>query len=195
MAALFATDALLFTVPALLGTLVFVLRIGLMMIGIGDTDIDVDVDVDMDVDVDSGLDGGDSTDAFSFISIQSIAAFIMGFGWGGLIGLTFEWGTAMSVLCGVAFGVFLMWILGMMLKGIYSLQNSGTVQVSDAVGGEGMVYANVPASGEGRGQVRVVIRERARICNAVTEGEALPTNTRVRITRVDSDNTLTIVKA
>ena len=194
LSSLFAQDVLLFTIPALLGTLVFLIKIGIMSIGIGDIDADVDIDVDMDVDAD--VDGGDSTAAFSFISIQSIAAFIMGFGWGGLVGLkTFGWGLPMSVLSGLAFGTSLMWVLGLMLKAIYNLQNSGTVNPKDAIGMEAMVYANVPANGDGRGKVRVVIRDRARIYNAITEGEILPSNSRVRVTRVDSDNTLTVIKA
>ncbi len=101
----------------------------------------------------------------------------------------------MSVLSGLAFGTSLMWVLGLMLKAIYNLQNSGTVNPKDAIGMEAMVYANVPANGDGRGKVRVVIRDRARIYNAITEGEILPSNSRVRVTRVDSDNTLTVIKA
>lgn len=190
---LFTQDALLFTIPALLGTLVFLIKIGLMSIGIGDIDADFDVDVDMDVDID--IDGGDSTAAFSFLSIQSIAAFIMGFGWGGLIGFkTFGWDVPMSVLTGLGFGALLMWVLVMMLNVIYKLQSSGTVNPKDSIGLEAMVYTNVPAKGDGRGKVRVVINDRARIYNAITEGEPLPSNSRVRVTRVDSDNTLTVIK-
>lgn len=188
LSSFFAQDVLLFTIPALLGTLVFLIKIGIMSIGIGDIDADVDIDVD--------IDGGDSTAAFSFISIQSIAAFIMGFGWGGLIGFkTFGWDVPMSVLSGLAFGMLLMWLLGLMLKAIYNLQSSGTVNPKDAIGMEAMVYANVPANGDGRGKVRVVIRDRARIYNAITEGDSLNSNSRVRVTRVDSDNTLTVIKA
>lgn len=188
---LFAQDVLLFTIPGLLGTLVFLIKIGLMSIGIGDIDADFDIDVDVDLDID-----GDSTAAFGFISIQSIAAFTMGFGWGGLMGLkSFGWDVPMSVLTGLGFGACLMWILVLMLKGIYKLQSSGTVNPNDAIGLEAMVYANVPAKGDGRGKVRVVISKRARIYNAITEGELLPSNSRVRVTRVDSDNTLTVIKA
>jgi hypothetical protein len=36
---------------------------------------------------------------------------------------------------------------------------------------------------------------RARLYNAVTEGEALPTTTRIRVTKANQDNSVTIVKA
>ncbi|MHC4102831.1 MAG: hypothetical protein ACYSW1_18345 [Planctomycetota bacterium] len=87
---LFDQEALLFTVPALLGTAVFLIRLGLMTIVGLDHDVDVphdvdiphDVAVDMQGDVDLGHDveSGDSTEAFKLLSIQSVAAFLMGFG-------------------------------------------------------------------------------------------------------------------
>ena len=54
------------------------------------------------------------------------------------------------------------------------------------------MYANVPARGAGRGQVRVVIGERSRIYDAVSEGDALPTSTPVRVMRVEGDRTLVV---
>jgi hypothetical protein len=43
--------------------------------------------------------------------------------------------------------------------------------------------------------VRVTLGQRQRIYNAVTEGEELPTSTRVKVTRVNQDNTLTVARA
>ncbi|MCP3904766.1 MAG: hypothetical protein GY715_14155 [Planctomycetes bacterium] len=192
---LFATDALLFTVPALLGTAVFLMKTGLMLLG-GAVDADVEMDVDADADVPEGVhDPGDSTDAFTFISMQSIAAFLMGFGWGGLVGFrTLEWSLVNSLLLGVGFGVFLMWLLGIMLRAVYDLQGSGHVSIESAIGRDGTVYAEIPGSDAGAGQVRVVIDERERFYRAVSVDEKLPTGTRIRVVRVTGDNTLTVRK-
>ncbi|MHC5016068.1 MAG: hypothetical protein ACYTGM_16430 [Planctomycetota bacterium] len=180
---LFDQEALLFTVPALLGTAVFLIRLGLMTIVGLDHDVDVphdvdiphDVAVDMQGDVDLGHDveSGDSTEAFKLLSI-------------------FEWSFPMSLLLGVGFGLVLVWLLGILMKAMYDLQSSGNVRVEDAVGAEGQVYANVPASAGGRGQVRVVISDRARIYNAVSDGDAIKTGSRVRVVRVNEDRTLTV---
>lgn len=205
---LFQNEALLFTIPAMLGTLVFVIRLGLMLIGgIGDGvdgghmdlggHMDVGADVDMDVDTDVHLgadaDGGDSTHAFELLSLQSIAAFLMGFGWGGLGGfIGFDWTVPTSVLAGVAFGAALVWLLGLLMKAMYDLQASGNVHIQDAVGAQGTVYANVPARGGGRGQVRVVVNQQARIYNAVSDGDAIVTSSSVRVVRANEDHTLTV---
>jgi membrane protein implicated in regulation of membrane protease activity len=200
--ALFDQEALLFTIPALLGTAVFLVRLGLMAVGGFDHDVDVphdvavDVDVHGDVDLGHDVESGDSTEAFKLLSIQSIAAFLMGFGWGGVGGLLgFDWSFPMSLLLGVGFGLVLVWLMGLLMKAMYDLQSSGTVRIEDAVGAEGQVYANIPAGGEGRGQVRVVIDDRARIYNAVSEGDAVKSGARVRVVRVNEDRTLTVTTA
>lgn len=190
---LFDQAVLIFSVPALLGTVVFLVKMGLMTLGgFGDADVDVDVDLDVDADVDADA----STDAFNLLSIQSIAALLMGFGWGGLFGRQIlEWNFAGSIALGLAFGFALVWLLGILLKAMYDLQNSGHVRARDAVGTNGVVYANIPGKGEGRGQVRVVVNERARFYTAVSDGDALTTNTEVRIVSLNNDGSLTVTRA
>ncbi len=189
---LFQQEALFFTIPAVLGTTVFLIRLGLMAIG-GFADGVDGVDVDADVDLGAEVEGGDSTDAFELLSVQSIAAFLMGFGWGGVGGLVgFDWSFPMSMLTGVAFGAGLVWLLGLLMKAMYDLQSSGNIRIQDAVGAQGRVYTNVPAKGDGRGQVRVVVNQRARIYNAVSDGDAIVTSSNVRIVRVNEDHTLTV---
>lgn len=185
-------QALWFTVPALLGTAVFGLRILMMLVG-GVDDVDLGADADIDG---ADFDGDDSSQAFTILSVQGVSAFLGGFGWAGvgaLLGMHWEMAPAAAV--GVAGGVAMVWLLGLLLKAIYDLQSSGTLGPDSAVGFTGEVYATIPEGGRGRGQVRVVVRERQRIYNAITEGETLPTNTRVRILAVNDDNTLMVILA
>lgn len=197
---LFQQETLFFTIPALLGTGVFLVRLGLMAIGgvadgVDGVDLDVDLDVDADVDLGVDVEAGDSTHAFELLSVQSIAAFLMGFGWGGVGGLLgFDWSFPMSLLLGAGFGAGMVWLLGLLMKAMYDLQSSGNVRIQDTVGSEGTVYANVPAKGAGRGQVRVVVNEQARIYNAVSDGDAIVTSSNVRIVRANEDHTLTVTR-
>lgn len=199
MGDLFTDTNALFMYPAVVGTVFFLFRIVLMMMGgFGDADVDApDIDLDVDVDVGDGDAGHlDSTDAFEVLSIQGIAAFLMGFGWGGLVGLkTLQLELGYSMLVGAGFGVALMYLLAWMMSMIYSLQSSGNVNIRDAVGKTGDVYATVPPRGEGRGQVRIVINGQQRIFNAITEGEAIPSKSRITITKANDDNTLTVCRA
>jgi len=195
----FGSFAAWFTVPAIIGTFFFTLRLGLMFVGGADTGLDADVDVDFDVDVDMDadvdMDGADSSEAFKLLSIQSIAAFLMGFGWGGLGALRGAgWSLTMSAAFGVAAGVGMMWLLGKMLQFVYRLQSSGNISIHQALDQDGMVYTSIPAEGQGRGMIRLVIDERERFYKAISDGEALPSRERVRVVSINDDNSVTVEK-
>jgi hypothetical protein len=185
---LFGDAAAWYTIPALIGTAFFLLRIVLMTVGIG-----ADLGADLDID--------DSSHAFQILSLQSLSAFAMGFGWGGFAAYRgTEWGTAGVIGAGALSGAAMVWLLAVMLKSMADLQSSGNIPLSATVGKEGQVYLTVPEpgggpSGSGRGQVKMIVSQRQRIYDAVSSGENLPTGTRVRVVKVNDDNTLTVARA
>ncbi len=195
MDTLFDQPAVWFSVPAFVGTAVFALRLVLMLIAgdSGEGALEIDADADFDIG-----DGGEHLDpgySFELLSVQAIAAFLMGFGWAGLGGLNGAgWGVTGSIASGVVGGVAMTWVLAMLLRWMYSLESTGNVSIQMALGVEGEVYANLPARGEGHGQVRIVVDSRQRIYNAVSDGDAIPTGSRIRVTEVNSDRTLTVHK-
>ncbi len=208
----------LFTIPAVAGSFFFIMRLVLMLIGAGLGDDMGGHDMggghdfagghDMDAgghDFDAGNHGGgedlgthdhhqgDSTQAFKVLSIQTIAGFVMGFGWGGLGAYRgLDWGVAPSFLCAIGGGVLIVWVLTMLFKSIGLLSASGNIRIQDAVGCTGSVYAGIPAHGAGRGKVRLLVNDRARIYNAVSSGEELPRHARIKVVMVNRDNTVTV---
>ncbi|RKY18731.1 MAG: hypothetical protein DRQ55_12555 [Planctomycetota bacterium] len=190
---LFDTQVLWFSVPALIGTAVFSLRVLLMLMG---GDADMDADVDFDLDGDAGFDGSDSDSAFGVLSVQGLAAAMAGFGWAAIgAHLGSGWGMTSSAAVGVAGAVAMVWLLGLLLKGMHDLQSSGTVQLETAIGVTGDVYVGVPARGEGRGQVRLILKQRMRIVDAVSDDRALPRSARVRVLSVNDDRSVTVTEA
>ena len=179
-----------FSIPALLGTGFFTIRIVLMFFTGGDMDLHIEDGTDVD------FDHGDSEAAFKVLSVQAISAFLMGFGWGGL-GAYRGWGlpAIASAPVGFLFGSGMMWILGKLLWIISRMQTSGTIDISAALLQEGKVYTAIPSKGTGRGVVRVVVDDRLRYYNAESEGESIESQTKVRVTNVDQEtNTVTVTK-
>lgn len=206
-ASLFEGPAAWFTLCGLLGTGMFVMRLSMAAIGghgghVGDA-------------LSGGHDFGDaggghvghdgsnphadakdqSTQTFSLISLQSIVGFLMGFGWGGIAGLKgFGWPWWQAALAGVVCGAFMVYLLAITLRAVYSLASSGNVEMWQAVGSEGEVYSNVPPAGSGMGKVKLVVSSRLRTLNAVAAGEPLDTKTRVRVVKINQDNTVTVTR-
>ncbi len=188
---LFSGNMLFFSVPAVAGTIFFTIRLVLMLAGLGGDDDALLDSPSLDAD---GADPHDSTESFKVLSIQSIAAFLMGFGWGGLGGMRGAgWGFDMSLLTAVAGGVGMVWLLSWLLNLAHKLQSSGTIPIRAAQDAKGEVYVTIPPKGQGFGQVRVVVNQRLRTYNADSVDESpLPTNTPIRVVRVNDNNTLTV---
>lgn len=191
--ALLSGPAIWFGVPALIGTALFLLRTVLLLAGAhhgGDFDHG-------GADAHAGDHDNtkqDTAGAFKVLSVQTITAFAMGFGWAGLAALNgFHKPILTCMLFAIVGGVAMVWLLALLLKAMHDLQSSGNISLDSTVGHEADVYVTVPAKGHGTGQVRVVIDDRMRIYNASSESEAAPTSSRVRIIKANDDNTLSVV--
>jgi len=184
---LFGPTASWFTIPAIVGTMFFLGRVVLMLVGGVDADGFDGLDGADGFDGDVSLD--DSSDAFQILSVQTIATFMMGFGWGGL-GAYLGSGLPIfvAVPIGLITGVAMVWLLAKLLGLVMGLQASGTMPLYHALEAVGTVYAEVPGEGGGQGQIRIVVGERERYLWATTEGEALPRNTEVKVVKVDEES-------
>ena len=76
---------------------------------------------------------------------------MMGFGWAGFASYRNDWhwttGTlAVATVCGVG----MVWLLGLLLKGMADLQSSGNIPLAAALDHEGDVYSPCPTAGGAR---------------------------------------------
>ncbi|MCA3004675.1 MAG: hypothetical protein LW650_14930 [Planctomycetaceae bacterium] len=185
---LFSGGAAWFTVPALIGTGVFLIKLVMMLLG-GSDDLDLGGSADA-----GGAHHADGSGLITIMSVQGVSAFMMGFGWAGLGALQgLGWSQLAAMGVGVGGGVGMCGMFVALLAGTRRLQSSGNVNFQRAKGAEGEVYATVPASG--RGQVRLVVDGRQRIVQATGSGEELPTGTPVRVVEVKQDNSVVVRRA
>lgn len=183
--ALFSSPAIFFTAPALAGTLLFLIRLVMTSLGGDDGGHDGSADHVGDHDVDHG--------ALSWLSLNAAAALVMGFGWGGLIGLLgLKWPILGAIGVGVGFGLALGGLYVVLLRQTRKLNTNGNLDASGAVGAEGEVYLTIPERGKGRGQVRLVVQGRQTILHAGSVGPALPTGSRCVVRQTHADNAVTV---
>lgn len=172
-------DALWFSVPALVGTLVFVVRVLAMFFGGGDVDV-------------SDATSHSAGHQFEIFSVHSALAFAMGFGWGGLGALKGSGASLpVSMLVGVGCGVAMLALLGYVMASMQRLAQSGNLDIESLEGKQGEVTATVPA-GSGRGEVKVLVGQRERRAWAVSASGQIAVRTRIRVVKVNQDNTVTV---
>jgi len=189
---LFGDLAPWFTAPALLGSGFLLIQLVLGELG-GDGALDIDLDLDVDIDADHP--GAE----FGLLSIQSISAFFLGYGWIGFAAYRFlDLGFTGAALIGVGAGAGVAWLMVYLLRSFLKLQNNTNVSIAQAVGLVGEVYVTVPPVGEGKGEIILVINQSQHNYFAIQEGEGgnepLQTHTRVKVVRADTASNIIVVE-
>lgn len=186
---LLSGSAAWFSVPALAGTALFVLKLILMTMG---GDHGHGLEGHDTASLDHGVETHDGID-LKLLSVQGVLAFLMAFGWSGLIVLSSTRAQLIvAIAVGLVAGLLAMYVMARLMASLIRLQASGTIDPQAAVGSEGTVYVSIPEGGKGMGQVTLVIDQKQRLYYAVSAGPALGRNTRVRVLAVQDKNTLSV---
>lgn len=190
LTAMFSGYALWFTIPALIATGAFVIKLSLLLTGADAIDDHADFSAAAG-DGHAGTDDG--AGAFKLLSVQAMMGFLMGFGWGGFAALQGSgFGLLASIGIGVGCGLGMMWLLAFVFRAMSELESSGNIGIHQVIGKDGVVDVTVPSARSGMGRVRVIVDERQRSYSAMTEGAELGRATRVRILSAEGDNTLMV---
>ncbi|MEM1329900.1 MAG: hypothetical protein AAGG07_04995 [Planctomycetota bacterium] len=179
----FGGQAAWFSVPAVLGSLFFVLQFVVGELG-GNAELDLDA-------------VGDTPSAeFRVFSLQTIAAFAMGSGWIGLGAYQFlELSFTGSVVVSAIGGFVIAWVLTAITRAALKLQSSGNIALDSTIGHIGTVYVQVPPSGEGAGRVTLVVDRRQREFNAVQRGdEPIASKRSVRVVEIEKQSNTVVVE-
>jgi hypothetical protein len=147
---------------AVIGSAVFIIQFLLTLMGFDDggTDIDGDGDISFGEHADSGL--GD----FHIFSVRSIVAFVMFFGWGGILWGHHGW---LGFFGALLLGIGMMVVTAFILLGMMKMQQESNIGSKDIVGCSGIVYLRIPENEQGK--VTVTVAERTREIKAVADEE------------------------
>ena len=136
-------------------TILFLIKLALYAITGGDAEVHTDVDTNIETDI-----------AFNFISIQSVLAFLMGFGWVGLAGIK-QWNmsTLHSALIATAFGLLMMTLSAYLMFCLKKLGKSVKKDYSTCVGKTAKAYTSFAPNGSG--QIEIDFNGQLSIENAI----------------------------
>jgi hypothetical protein len=174
----------------LTATLIFIIQTVMTFLGADadSTDFDVDVDTSMDGSDLSNIDSGANLYTF-----RNFVNFFLGFGWTAIILQPSVKSTAVLVIISVLVGIALVALVMYMFKWLYSMQQSGNINVyKSAVGCQGKCYLRIPGERGGEGKVQITIQGAVREYNAVTDGDEIKTGTSVKVLEAIDGNTLLV---
>lgn len=171
---------------ALIFSVLFLIQFVLSLIGL-DFDTDADIEVGGDVSLGTDMDAG-----FTVLSVRSIIAFFTFFGWTGVLVLGSGGATWLAITLAFAAGVAAMLAVAYMMYQLYKLSESGTVNLRKAILKNGEVYIPIPANKNGQGKIHMKISGAIKELDAVTDGDALPTGTTIKVVEVLNNNILLV---
>ncbi len=184
----------IFVCIAIPATVIMVIQIIMMLVGFGgEADADADVDTDAEIDGDMDTDVPDA--GLSFFTVRGIVSMLCIMGWSGLVfldpslGLPLPAGIAISV----ALGALAMVLVAFAMRGISRLQQSGNLDLRNAIGKVGQVYLTIPAGGTASGKVSLVVQEQYKEFSAITTSdEPVKTGQYVRVVAVSESGVLVV---
>ena len=169
---------------ALISSLVFTIQTIMLFVGF-DTDADF-----------SGGDVAFDVDGLALVSVKTVACFLLGFGWSGVIlAPLFEnaWVVALISLGIGALFMFGAWIL---LKQVLTLSQDNTFHADKIVGYTADVYLRIPADADKSGKIMVSYEGSLHELQAFNAGaEEIPTGAKVHIVEAIDDATVRVEHA
>jgi len=145
-----------------------------------------------DFDHDTAADGASGAAGAQILSLRTLVAGMVGFGWAGVLALQSGASAGTAILIAVITGVVFMLLVFGVMRLLFSMRADGTLDYRNAVGLTGKVYVTIPAHRSGSGQVELMLQGRLTMAAAQTEAAAISPQTAVRITASLSDNTLIV---
>lgn len=166
---------------AIVTSAVMVIQLILMVLGF-------DSDSDVDLDADDGAGGGSS-----ILSIRTITAFFAGFGWSGVACLDAGFSLLTTLVISVVVGSVFMFGVFALMRFLYGLRYSGTLDYRNAIGQVGTVYLPIPGEMSTPGKIEVLVQGRLRVVDAFNKStDLLPNRSRVKVIDVMDQNTLVV---
>lgn len=150
---------------------------------------------DGNVDASSSVDlhGGHGSGA-SVVSLKTISAMFLGFGFGGALLMSLGFSAGLAAVGGIGIGFIFGGAYFLLMNSLYRLRSDGTAVLTDAVNRSGTVYMRIPGNATGSGEIQISFGGRLQNVRAYTRGQGLSTGTAVRVVALHGDHALLVEK-
>ena len=181
---------------AAISTAILLVQMILLLFGFGDHDMP-DHDVDLSGGHTGGLDGhahdGDNG-GLGLLSVRTILAFLVGFGWSGAVARVAGAGMLLAVPVATITGFLLMLSVFWIMKLFWSFRQSGNLDYINAIGEIGTVYLPIPPEKTGAGRIEVLVQGRLQVVRAFTSAtERLENRRRVLVIDTVGEDSVLVV--
>ena len=168
-------NVLVFT--SIFSTILYILKTLLFLFAGGDVEIDADFDSVTETDT-----------SFNFLSVQSILAFFMGFGWSGLTCLVqLHTSGKIAVIAAFIVGLIFMFLSAYLMLCVRKLNKTIKVDYNELTGSTGKAYNSF--SPNGKGQIEIILNKQLTILEATNiSNENIEAFSQIKVVKVEDNN-------
>ena len=143
---------------------------------------------------DADLSGhGDHGSGLGLLTVRTVTAFFVGFGWGGVILLNHGYSVPVAIAGGTGVGLVFLLTTAFLIRNLLRLESSGNLDYRNALGIVGTVYSTIPAAEAGGGQLELVLQGRLTMAEAYSKAaHDLKPGSKARVVDLIGQSTLLV---
>ena len=166
-------------------TLIFIIQTIMTFIGANASD-------GLEADFDGDFSGDDAP--FQLFSLRNLINFLLGFSWTGISFYELISNKIILTVFAFVIGCLFVYIFFITVQALMKLAEDNSFKIEETLGKTAQVYIPIPQYLSGTGKVTLSVRGSLRELDAMTEEEKIPSNTIVRIVKVQ-DQVLFVKRA
>ena len=139
--------------------------------------------LDADTDDGAGFEDVEMGGVSGYFSFRNLVNFMLGYGWGGIVLHDVIPNLMWLQVAALGIGVLFVIIFVFILRQIMKLSTDKTFHIEETIGLIADTYLRIPGEKKGSGKVMVSVRGSMHEIEAITEDEAIPTGSKVRVVK------------
>lgn len=144
------------------------------------------------IDTDFG-DHHDGTDSgFQLFSLRNLINFLLGFSWAGISFYSTIDNKALLIAFAFAVGAVFVYLFFLIIKQVQKLAEDNSFKIAKTLNKTAEVYIPVPGRKTGKGKVMISVNGAFHELDAITENERIPSNSMVKIVKIENNDVLVV---
>lgn len=148
--------------------------------------------LDADTEDGAGFEDVELDGVSGYFTFRNFVNFILGYGWAGVVLSESIPNMMWLQLAAMGVGLCFVLVFAFIIRQVMKLSTDKTFRMEEAVGLVADTYLRIPGNKEGVGKVMVSVRGSMHELEAMTEGDAIPTGAKVRVTKVIGNELLEV---
>lgn len=154
------------------------------------TFVGADASDGIEPDFDGDLDGADAP--FQLFSLRNLINFLLGFSWTGISFYDSLSNPILLISLSIIIGCLFVFLFFLIIRQVQKLEEDNSFKILNTLDKTAEVYLNIPERKTGKGKIMISINGAFHELEAMTENEAIPSRTLVKVVKIENKNIIIV---